>query len=125
MSTKTIQGKLWSVAPKYWSQHFEPWFLPMYRRTMEKLGPIKSQLVLDAGCGSGMFSSIAIKTGAQLIGVDAAPGLLEVARQRNPHNNFLEEDLESLPFADESFHVVAGFNSFQYASNFEAALREA
>lgn len=125
MSTKTIQGKLWSVAPKYWSQHFEPWFLPMYRRTMEKLGPIKTQLVLDAGCGSGMFSSIAIRAGAQVIGMDAAPGLLEVARQRNPHNNFLEEDLESLPFADDSFHVVAGFNSFQYASNFEAALREA
>jgi ubiquinone/menaquinone biosynthesis C-methylase UbiE len=125
MSTKTIQGKLWSVAPKYWSQHFEPWFLPMYRKTLEKLGPIKAQLLLDAGCGSGMFSSLAIKAGAQVIGVDAAPGLLEVARQRNPQNNFLEEDLESLPFADESFHVVTGFNSFQYAANFEAALCEA
>jgi SAM-dependent methyltransferase len=125
MSTKSIQGKLWSVAPRYWSQHFEPWFLPMYRRALDKLGPIKSQLLLDAGCGAGMFTSQAIKAGAQVIGVDAAPGLLEIARQRNPLNNFLEEDLESLPFADESFHVVVGFNSFQYASNFEAALREA
>lgn len=125
MSTKTIQGKLWSIAPTYWSQHFEPWFLPLYRKTLEKLGPIKRDLVLDAGCGSGMFSSLAIKAGAQVIGVDAAPGLLEVARKRNPHNNFLEEDLEALPFADDSFHVVVGFNSFQYAANFEVALCEA
>lgn len=125
MSTKTIQGKLWSVAPQYWSQHFEPWFLPLYRKTLEKLGPIKTQLLLDAGCGAGLFSSMAIKAGAQVIGVDAAPGLLDIARKRNPYNNFLEEDLEALPFADDSFNVVVGFNSFQYASNFEAALREA
>lgn len=125
MSTKTIQGKLWSVAPRYWSQHFEPWFLPMYRKALDLLGPIKAQLLLDAGCGSGLFTSMAIKAGAQVIGVDAAPGLLEVARQRNPYNNFLEEDLESLPFADDSFNVVVGFNAFQYASNFEAALQEA
>lgn len=48
-----------------------------------------------------------------------------MARERNPKNNFLEEDLESLPFASESFDVVAGFNSFQYAGNFTAALAEA
>jgi Methylase involved in ubiquinone/menaquinone biosynthesis len=125
MSTKAIQGKLWSIAPRYWSQHFEPGFLPLYREALEQLGSIKTKLLLDAGCGSGMFTSLAIKAGAQVIGVDAAPGLLEVARERNPHNNFLEEDLESLPFADDSFHVVTGFNSFQFASDFKAAVREA
>jgi ubiquinone/menaquinone biosynthesis C-methylase UbiE len=66
-----------------------------------------------------------IKTGADLIGVDAAPGLLEIARQRNPLNHFMEEDLESLPFGDESFDVVTGFNSFQYAGSFKNALTEA
>jgi ubiquinone/menaquinone biosynthesis C-methylase UbiE len=125
MSTKTIQGKLWSIAPQYWSQHFEPWFLPLYRKTLEKLGTIKRDLLLDAGCGAGLFTSMAIKAGAQVIGVDAAPGLLEVARKRNPHNNFLEEDLELLPFADDSFNLVVGFNAFQYAADFEGALREA
>jgi SAM-dependent methyltransferase len=30
-----------------------------------------------------------------------------------------------LPFANESFDVVAGFNSFQYAGSFENALKEA
>jgi SAM-dependent methyltransferase len=125
MSTKTIQGKLWSVAPQYWAHHFEPWFLPMYRRVMAKLKLTENQLLLDAGCGSGLFSSMAINAGAEVIGVDAAPGLLEIARRRNPKNNFMEEDLEALPFADNSFDVVAGFNSFQYAGSFEKALAEA
>src|SRR5262245_45206128 len=121
MSTKAIQGELWSVAPQYWAKHFEPWFLPMYKKVLEQL-ELKDQLLLDAGCGSGMFSNLAINAGAEVIGVDAAPGLLEVARQRNPESSFLEEDLEALPFTSNYFDVVAGFNSFQYAGSFEKAL---
>ncbi|HJS53221.1 MAG TPA: class I SAM-dependent methyltransferase [Chitinophagaceae bacterium] len=125
MSTKEVQGRLWSVAPHYWSKFFEPFFLPLYKKTIEQLQLDENILLLDAGCGSGLFSHMAISTGAQVIGIDAAPGLLEIARERNPQNSFLEEDLETLPFAAESFHVVAGFNAFQYAGNFTSALAEA
>lgn len=125
MSTRTIQGKLWSVAPHYWANHFEPLFVPIYKKALDQLQLDEETLLLDAGCGSGLFSSMAIDAGAQVIGIDAAPGLLEVARIRNPRNNFLEEDLEALPFRENSFDVVAGFNSFQYAENFENALTEA
>lgn len=125
MSTKAIQGKLWSIQPQYWSRNFEPYFLPLYRKTLEQVQLTENDSLLDAGCGAGMFSSLAIKTGAHVVGVDAAPALLEVARKRNPQNTFLEEDLEALPFGDESFDVVAGFNSFQYAGSFENALKEA
>ena len=122
MSTKQVQGKLWSVAPQYWSKYFEPFFLPMYKKTLEQVALDENKLLLDAGCGSGLFSHMAISTGAQVIGVDAAPGLLEVAKERNPQNNFMEEDLEALPFASGSFDVVTGFNSFQYAGSFTNAL---
>lgn len=125
MSTKTIQGKLWSNAPQYWSKHFEPYFLPMYKKVLEQLKLTEEASLLDAGCGSGMFSSMAIDRGAEVIGIDAAPGLLDIARQRNPLHSFLEEDLEAMPFARESFDVVTGFNSFQFAGNFENALVEA
>lgn len=125
MQTKEIQGKLWSIAPEYWSTYFEPFFLPMYKKALDQLNLNSGLLLLDAGCGSGMFTNMAINTGAHVIGVDAARGLLEVARERNPQNNFLEEDLEALPFKEESFHAVTGFNSFQYAGNFEGALTEA
>lgn len=125
MSTKTTQGQLWSVAPQHWSQHFEPWFLPMYKTALRQLQLNEDHLLLDAGCGSGMFSAMAVNEGAEVVGIDAAPGLLEVARQRNPNNNFLEEDLEALPFEDNSFDVVTAFNSLQYAGSFEKALSEA
>jgi ubiquinone/menaquinone biosynthesis C-methylase UbiE len=125
MNTKTIQGRLWSIAPEYWSRHFEPWFMPLYKKVLTQLRLGEEHLLLDAGCGSGLFSSLAIDAGAQVIGVDAAPGLLRVAQRRNPMNNFLEEDLENLPFTDNQFDVVTGFNSFQYAGDFEKAIAEA
>ncbi|MET0637127.1 MAG: methyltransferase domain-containing protein [Chitinophagaceae bacterium] len=124
MGTKEIQGKLWSIAPSNWSNLFEPGFLPMYRHVTDKLD-LKNSTLLDAGCGSGMFSSMAAAAGAQVTGVDAAAGLLRIARERNPASKFTEEDLESLSFKDETFDIVAGFNSFQYAGSFPSALQEA
>lgn len=125
MSTKELQGKLWSVAPQYWSTYFEPFFVPMYKKVLDNIHLSEETMLLDAGCGSGLFSHMAIASGAQVVAVDAAAGLLEVARERNPQNNFLEEDLEALPFIANSFDVVTGFNSFQYAGNFTNALAEA
>jgi ribosomal protein L11 methylase PrmA len=54
-------------------------------------------MLLDAGCGSGLFSYMAIETGAQVIGVDAASGLLEVARQRQSPNNLWRKTLRRFP----------------------------
>lgn len=125
MSKKTIQGKLWSVARQYWVQHFEPWFLPIYKKVLEQLELTEDHLLLDAAGNSGLFSYPAIEAGAEVIGVDSVAGLLHLARQRNPQNNFLEEDLEALPFADNSFHVVTAFNLYQHTGNFDNALREA
>lgn len=125
MGTKQVQGKLWSVAPRDWATQFEPSFLPMYKKALDELSLSSDSLLLDAGSGSGFFSNMAARTGAQVMGIDAAPGLLEIARKRNPGINFLEEDLEAMPFAENSFDVVAGFNSFQYAGSFEKALQEA
>jgi ubiquinone/menaquinone biosynthesis C-methylase UbiE len=125
MSTKLVQGMLWSTAPRYWSQHFEPWFAPMYKTVLNQLELSEKHLLLDAGCGSGLFSHLVVKTGAEVIGIDAAQGLLEIARVRNPQISFLQEDLETLPFRDSNFVVVTGFNSFQYAGSFDKALLEA
>ena len=38
--------------------------------------------VLDAGCGTGALAVEAAKRGAEVVAVDIAPGLIEIARQR-------------------------------------------
>ncbi len=63
--------------------------------------------------------------GARVSGIDAAPLLLDIARERTPEGDFREGDLEELPFADDSFDVVTSFNAFLFAGNPVRALSEA
>lgn len=125
MQTKDIQGRLWSTSPLDWVQLLEPSFIPMYQGVLSQIHLNDEQLLLDAGCGSGLFLSMAAPTGVHVHGIDAAEGLLAVAKDRLPGTTLMREDLESLPFIDGTFDVVTGFNSFQYAGSFQAALAEA
>src|SRR6202041_2852479 len=79
----------------------------------------------DVGCGAGLFCALAAERGATVSGLDAAEGLLDVARSRTPSGDFRQGEMEELPFADGTFDVVTGFNSFQYAADPVNALRQA
>lgn len=125
MQTREVQGKLWSTSPADWVEYIEPTFIPMYQATFDNIQLDEEKALLDAGCGSGLFLSMASARGAQVFGIDAAKGLLEVTRKRLPQVSLLNEDLEALPFKDETFDVVTAFNSLQYAGSFSNALAEA
>jgi ubiquinone/menaquinone biosynthesis C-methylase UbiE len=125
MKTIQIQGKLWSTAPHDWATFLEPTFIPLYRAVLEQLHLNEKTVLLDAGCGSGLFLKMASTSGARIYGIDAAPGLLELAKQRLPKGTFLQEDLEEIPFSGSSFDLVTGFNSFQYAGDKVSALNQA
>jgi SAM-dependent methyltransferase len=81
--------------------------------------------VLDVGCGAGRALVVARERGADVCGLDATPEQLAVAKRRLPGVDLRHGDLEWLPYADASFDVVTGFNSFQYAASPVAALAEA
>ena len=68
---------------------------------------------------------MAAETGAEVTGIDATEPLIEKAKQRAPGVAFSVGEMEELPFGDDTFDVVCGFNSFQYAANVKNALTEA
>lgn len=72
-----------------------------------------------------MAAALSASLGATVAGLDASEALLEIARERTPGGDFRRGDLQALPFEDDSFDLVTGFNSFQYAGNAAQALREA
>ena len=125
MQTKEVQGKLWSSAPLDWAKYLEPTFIPLYRAVLRLLYLNEEKMLLDAGCGSGLFLSMVLPTGAAVHGIDAAPGLLDISKKRLPGVTLMLEDLEAIPFSNETFDYVTGFNSFQYAGSFQNALAEA
>ena len=55
---------------------------------------------------------MAADRGARIAGIDATGPLVEIARERVPDGDFRVGDMEDLPWDDESFDVVTGFNSF-------------
>lgn len=77
------------------------------------------------GCGSGEFCRLAADRGAVVHGVDGMPDRIAIARRSVPPGDFRVGLMEHLPWEDDSFDVVAGFNSFQYALDIHAALAEA
>jgi len=97
----------------------------VYEAVFDRTGMGAGVRYLDVGCGSGMAAQLAAERGAQVSGIDAAEPLLAIARSRLPTADFHQGDVEELPFGDETFDVVTGFNSFQYAGNLIVALSEA
>jgi SAM-dependent methyltransferase len=81
--------------------------------------------VLDVGCGSGAFLRLVADRGGLAHGVDASEALIALARTRVPDADVRVGEMEDLPWENETFDLVTGFNSFFFADDMVAALREA
>jgi SAM-dependent methyltransferase len=81
--------------------------------------------VLDVGCGVGSFLRLISDRGVKAFGLDASEALVELARERLPDADLKVGDMQALPYEDDTFDLVTGFNSFFFASDIVAAVGEA
>jgi ubiquinone/menaquinone biosynthesis C-methylase UbiE len=84
------------------------------------------EVVLDVGCGTGRLLRKVRERWpmAQLIGVDAAAGMIENARRLTPYATFYVSKAESLPLNDASVDLVFSTASFHHWQDKEKALIE-
>ncbi|MEM7465880.1 MAG: class I SAM-dependent methyltransferase [Pseudomonadota bacterium] len=90
--------------------------------------PKPSDKVLDVGSGTGVVALTAKRTGADVVGSDLSPALLEHAR----HNAelagfdipFHEADVENLPFDDNEFDMVLSQFGHMFGPQADKALGE-
>lgn len=80
--------------------------------------------ILDAGTGTGIAASAAMSAGREVVGVDAASGMLAVARREVPGARFVEADFAKLPFPAGSFDVVISVHALHFAADPVAVLEE-
>ena len=125
VGTAELQGRLWSVDAANWAELQEPYLEPAFRAGLDAVGVGDRTRLLDVGCGAGLLLRLAADRGADVSGLDAASGMLEYARRRVPGAELVQGEIQSLPFPDDAFDAVTGFNSFQYAADPVAALHEA
>jgi SAM-dependent methyltransferase len=117
-------GPLWGARPADWALS-EDRQNPTYEEALRRVDLEPGQLVLDIGCGVAAFLRLVADSGARAFGLDASEALLELARSRLPDADLRIGDMEALPYADATFDLVTGFNSFFFANDIVAALREA
>ncbi len=60
-----------------------PWLLEMLRAN-----GIDKGLVVDLGCGSGIWARELSRAGYEVLGIDISPAMIEIARKRVPLGNF-------------------------------------
>lgn len=125
MGSQAAQNQLWSRGADDWAAIQEGTVEDCYRYVLEYLPALKDKRVLDIGCGSGLFCHLAQTHGTIVTGMDASDGLIAAARKRNARVEFSVGEMERLPFDDETFDLVCGFNSFQFAANPLNAFAEA
>jgi ubiquinone/menaquinone biosynthesis C-methylase UbiE len=68
--------------------------------TVARLPPTRT---LDVGCGTGWLTR---HLRGEIVGLDASESMLEIARERVPHGEFVAGDALELPFAEDSFQRV-------------------
>lgn len=96
--------------------------LPVWELAAQDITP--GTTVLDIGCGSGEFARLAAARGARVSGLDAAEGMIAIARRLLP-GDFRVGAMEQLPWPDGAFDLVTGFNAFHMAADIRLALSEA
>ncbi|SEH15674.1 Trans-aconitate methyltransferase [Natronorubrum sediminis] len=67
---------------------------------LELLEPKADERILDLGCGTGHLSARIASTGAEVVGVDAAPEMIERARDTHSSPTFRRVDARELTVED-------------------------
>ena len=90
------------------------------------LGDVAGKRVLDAACGPGLYAAELIRRGAEVVGFDQSPRMVEIARERASQGDFRVHDLTDplgwLP--DNSVNLVLFALAIEYVDDRVAALRE-
>ena len=95
---------------------------------VERLDPQPGEKVLDAATGTGAVAFLAAERGADVVGMDLAPVLIDTARElaaeRGLSVGFEVGDAEAMKYADASFDVVASTCGIMFAPDHEAVASE-
>jgi ubiquinone/menaquinone biosynthesis C-methylase UbiE len=90
------------------------------------LGDVAGRRVLDAACGPGLYAEELIRRGADVVGFDHSPRMVELCRERVGQGDFRVHDLADpiswLP--DSSVDLVLFALAIEYVDDRVAALRE-
>ena len=100
----------------------------IHELVVERADPKPGERVLDAATGTGAVAILAARCGADVVGMDLAPVLIDTAQQRAAQEGVAVlcevGDAEAMPYEDSSFDVVLSTCGVMFAPDHAAVAHE-
>ncbi len=93
---------------------------------LKQLKPGPGEVILDAGCGTGVFTTDILAAGAKVVGLELAFNMLYRAKKRfsNRHFQPIQADMLRLPFGDGSFDKSISITAIEFIKDAQIAVDE-
>lgn len=100
----------------------------LHESVVESLAVRPGERALDLGCGTGRVAELMAPSGADVVGIDLAPGLIETAKARAAERgldiDYRVGDCEQLEDPDSSYDAVGSSVGIMFAPDHQAAASE-
>ena len=111
-----------------WPERYDQWFTAPIGKLVKEieskliadlLEPRQGDTILDAGCGTGVFTIDFLTAGARVIGLDISVPMLCFALKKASGYPLspVRGDIQHLPFKDNSFDKVASITALEFVAD--------
>jgi ubiquinone/menaquinone biosynthesis C-methylase UbiE len=118
-----------------WPEKYDLWFETPVGRLIKQhesdlilkmLRPEKGERILDAGCGTGVFTLDVLAAGALIVGLELSlPMLLRGAKKMKEHPfHPVRGDMTKLPFAENEFDKAVSVTAIEFIEDGKTAINE-
>jgi ubiquinone/menaquinone biosynthesis C-methylase UbiE len=118
-----------------WPEKHDQWFTTPIGTLVKKyeaelvldlLKPAPGEIILDAGCGTGVFTVDILSFNTHVIGIDISiPMLMRAARKTTGyHFQAVLADISHLPFSENVFDRVISVTTLEFIEDAKGALKE-
>lgn len=118
-----------------WPERYDQWFTTSIGKLVKEsegklirdlLQPKPGEKVLDAGCGTGVFTLDFLAAGAQVVGLDISGPMLSAASKKARGYSFsaVRGDMQHLPFQDESFNKAVSITALEFIADAKGVIDE-
>jgi len=118
-----------------WPEAYDRWFATPIGALVKKyeselllnlLRPRSGEVILDAGCGTGIFTLDVCALGARVIGIDLSRPMLLRAKRKAEGRRFesVVADMAYLPFHEEIFDKTVSVTALEFIQDGEGTVRK-
>lgn len=118
-----------------WPERYDQWFTTPIGKLVkeievglihELLDPGPEEIILDAGCGTGLFTLDYLTSEAQVVGLDISHQMLKYAMKHTSGYPFykVHGDMLYLPFKDNSFDKSVSVTALEFVADAKSAIDE-